>query len=298
VPSLHIVGSGETREDAEREAREAIFFTLEGVDLSTFPTGDGKPVAETCANYLQMTYLQFALRRLLQSQGRPPAVIGGNQFLYYNPYNKREHLSPDVYVGFDLAPPTTRDVWFTWEEGKAPDIVFEITSPSTQRTDVSTGPRGKLTLYARLGVHEYYVYDPQRVMFPPLRASALRQGRLEEAPLLPNGGAWSELLQAELRAVASTEWERPGTYLRVIDPTTGAPIHVGEEELQDVRLAARERIAALQQDYRVVQARATAIEEQLTESEQARMVAEQARVAADERARRAEEELERLRSGQ
>ena len=24
------------------------------VDLSTFPTGDGKPVAETYANYLQM----------------------------------------------------------------------------------------------------------------------------------------------------------------------------------------------------------------------------------------------------
>jgi len=32
VPSLHIVGSGETREDAEREARDAIFFTLEGDD--------------------------------------------------------------------------------------------------------------------------------------------------------------------------------------------------------------------------------------------------------------------------
>ncbi len=268
------------------------------IDLSTFPTGDGKPVAETYANYLQMTYLQFALRRLLQSQGRPPAVIGGNQFLYYNPYNKREHLSPDVYVGFDLAPPTTRDVWFTWEEGKAPDIVFEITSPSTQRTDVSAGPRGKLTLYAQLGVREYYVYDPQLVMFPWLRAFALIEGRLEEATLLPNGGAWSELLRAELRAVTSTEWERPGTYLRVIDPTTGAPIRVGKEELEDARRAARARI--------------TAMEEQLTESELERMVAEQKREIAEEgrlaaeegrlvaeaRARHAEEELERLRSGQ
>ena len=261
------------------------------VDLSTFPTGDGKPVAETYANYLQMTYLQFALRRLLRSQGRLPAVIGGNQFLYYNPYNKREHLSPDVYVGFDLAPPTTRDVWFTWIEGKAPDIVFEITSPSTQRTDVSAGPRGKRTLYAQLGVREYYVYDPQRVMVPPLRAYTLTQGRLEEASLLPNGGAWSGLLGAELRAEVSIEWERPGTYLRVIDPTTGAPIHVGEEELQDIRHAAQERIAALQQDYRAAREQVTAIEDQLTASEQARL-------AADERARHAEEELDRLRSGQ
>jgi len=275
-----------------------------GVDLSTFPTSDGKPVAETYANYIQMTILQLALRQLLQSQGQPPAVIGGNQFLYYNRHNKREHLSPDVYVGFDLAPPSFREVWFTWKEGKAPDIVFEITSPSTQRKDLSREPRGKLTLYAQLGVREYYVYDPQLVMFPPLRGFTLIQGRLEEASLLPSGGAWSELLRAELRAMAAIEWERPGIYLRVINPATGAPIHVDEEVLQDYR-AAQERVTALEQDYWAAREQATAIGEQLTESEQARMAAEQARMAAeqarmaaDERARRAEEELERLRSGQ
>ncbi|MDQ2828043.1 MAG: Uma2 family endonuclease [Chloroflexota bacterium] len=267
------------------------------VDLSTFPTSDGKPVAETYANYIQMTILQLALRQLLRSQGRAPAVIGGNQFLYYNPYNKREHLSPDVYVGFDLAPPSSREVWFTWKEGKAPDIVFEITSPSTQRKDLSREPRGKLTLYAQLGVREYYVYDPQLVMLPPLRAFTLRQGRLEEAPLLPSGGAWSELLRAELRAATTTDWDRPGIYLRVIDPTTDAPIRVGEEVMRDY-WAAQERVTTLQQDYRAAREQATAIGEQLTESEQARVAAEQARVAADERARRAEEELERLRSGQ
>ena len=32
VPSLYIVGSGETREEAEQEARDAILFTLEGED--------------------------------------------------------------------------------------------------------------------------------------------------------------------------------------------------------------------------------------------------------------------------
>jgi len=268
-----------------------------GVDLSTFPTSDGKPVAETYANYIQMTILQLALRQLLQSQGQPPAVIGGNQFLYYNRHNKREHLSPDVYVGFDLAPPSFREVWFTWKEGKAPDIVFEITSPSTQRKDLSREPRGKLTLYAQLGVREYYVYDPQLVMFPPLRGFTLIQGRLEEASLLPSGGAWSELLRAELRAMAAIEWERPGIYLRVINPATGAPIHVDEEVLQDYR-AAQERVTALEQDYWAAREQATAIGEQLTESEQARMAAEQARMAAEQGARRAEEELERLRSGQ
>jgi len=248
------------------------------LDLSSFPMSDGKPVAETYANYLQMTSLQLALRRLLESQGRPPAVIGGNQFLYYNPRNRRDNLSPDVYVGFDLTPPGSRNVWFTWVEGKAPDIVFEITSPSTQRKDLSREPRGKVTLYAQLGVREYYVYDPQQVMRPPLKAFVLREGRLEEILLLPSGGVWSALLRAELRAFAipATEWELGGIYLRVIDPASGEPIRVGEEVLQDYR-AAREQV--------------TTLEERLTDAEQARRDAE-------ERARQAEEELSRLRAAQ
>ncbi len=261
------------------------------VDLASFPTSDGKPVAETYANYIQMTRLQLALRQLLTRQGRLQSVIGGNQFLYYNRHNRRDNLSPDVYVGFDLRP-SGRNVWFTWVEGKAPDIVFEITSPSTQRKDLSREPRGKVTLYGQLGVREYYVYDPQLVMWPALRAFALRQGHLEERPLLPSGGAWSALLGAELRAmfVPATEWELPGTYLGVIDPATGAPIRVGEEVLRDYR-AAQEQVAVLQQDYQAARERTADIEERLTD-------AEQARLAAEERAHLAEEALEKLRAAQ
>jgi len=239
------------------------------VDLSTFPTGDGKPMAENFVNQIQMVGLQDALRQLLEQQGQLRAAVGGNQFLYYNPYNRRDNPSPDVYVALDVAP-GARNVWFTWDEGKAPDIVFEITSPSTQRQDLSTAPRGKLTLYGRLGVREYYVYDPavEGAMRPRLRAFALRgdgaERRLEEVALLEDGSARSPLLGAELRPVETpgTEWEPAGTYLRVIDPATGAPIQT-----------AREQVVGLQ--------------EQLAREAQARL-------AAEERTRRAEEELARL----
>ena len=254
------------------------------VDLSSFPTGDGKPMAENFVNQIQMVGLQDALRQLLESQGRLRAAIGGNQFLYYyNQHNRRDNLSPDVYVALDVTA-GARNVWFTWVEGKTPDIVFEITSPSTQRKDLSREPHGKLTLYGRLGVREYYVYDPaaERAMQPRLRAFALQgegdEMRLEETPLLPGGGAWSMLLRAELRPVETpdTEWEPAGTYLRVIDPATGAPIRVGDE---------------VRQDYQAARARIMGLQDQLTREDQARQDAE-------ERARRAEAELETLRAMQ
>ena len=56
-----------------------------------------------------------------------------------------------------------RPIWFTWIEGKFPDIVCEVTSPSTQDDDLTT----KVRLYEQLGAREYYIYDPEQEMQPP-----------------------------------------------------------------------------------------------------------------------------------
>jgi len=265
----------------------ATAFAPADVDLSSFPTSDGKPMAENFINQIQMIGLQYALRQSLESQGRLRAAIGGNQFLYYNPANRRDNLSPDVYAALDVEP-GSRDAWFTWDEGKAPDIVFEIASPSTWRQDVSTAPRGKLTLYGRLGVREYYVYAPAALAPPRLRAFTLQgdgdELRLEEVAPRPNGGVWSALLRAELRPAwaSGTEWEPAGSYLRVIDPTTGAPIRVGDEVRQDYQAAReqitalqrdnqvmREQVAAFQRDNQVARAQIVALQERLSDVEQA-----------------------------
>jgi len=244
----------------------AAAFAPSDVDLASFPTSDGKPMAENFINQIQMIGLQFALRQLLETQGRMRAAIGGNQFLYYNPDNRRDNLSPDVYVALDVEP-GGREAWFTWVEGKAPDIVFEIASPSTWRQDLSTAPRGKLTLYGQLGVREYYVYNPTALAPPHLRAFALpsdgAEMRLEEARLLPSGGVWSGLLRTELRPAWSsgTEWEPAGTYLRVIDPATGAPIRVGDEVRQDYQ-AARAQVAALQRENQAAREQITGFQQE------------------------------------
>ncbi len=284
-------------------------FAPSDVDLASFPTSDGKPMAENFINQIQMIGLQYALRQLLETQGRTRAAIGGNQFLYYNPANKRDNLSPDVYVALDVAP-GSREAWFTWEEGKAPDIVFEIASPSTWRHDLSTAPRGKRTLYGWMGVREYYVYDPTALAPPRLRAFTLQgegdEMRLEEVLLLPGGGVWSPLLRAELRSAwaSGTEWEPAGTYLRVIDPATDAPIRVGDEVRQDYQAERAQVIGLQEQLTRDAQARQDAeqarqdAEQVRQDAEQARQDAEQARQDAEERARRAEVELEMLRATQ
>ncbi len=254
-----------------------------GVDYSLFPGSDDEPMAETTANAVQMIDLIYALQNLLQSQGRTQAVVGGNQLLYYNEQNGWEHLSPDVYVGLDMRP-HPRPSWKTWEEGKAPDIVFEITSASTESNDLSEQGKGKRRLYAELGVREYYVYDPQLVMDPPLRGFELRNGRLMPLRALLNGGVVSPLLQTELRPMLmpSTEWKEAGTYLRVIDSRTGQPFSTSDEVYHDFH-ASQARLEQEEQARRAAEIQAMAVEQALRAEEQARRAAEE-RVARMETA--------------
>jgi len=250
-----------------------VTHTKPAIDFSTFPESDGEPMAETLANKIQMVDLEFALQNLFALQGRTRVAVGGNQFVYYNQHSGLDHCSPDVYVVFDVTPPPPPK-WQTWVEGKFPDIVFEITSPSTQDVDVSAEPRGKLRLYAEQGAREYYIYDPQQEMIPVFRGYELCEGRMESLPLLPSGGIMSPLLRTELRPMdmGATERRPAGTWLRVIDPTNGQPIRIADEEHRDL-LATREEL--------------TGTREELTAEAQARR-------AAEERAARAEAALQAL----
>jgi len=239
------------------------------IDWDTFPEDDGEPMAETQANAVQMMDLIFALSYVFQVQGRDDhTAVGGNQLMYFNERNGRDHLAPDVYVILDYAPPPPPS-WRMWEHGKFPEIIFEITSPSTADVDVSDEVgKGKRWRYGTLGVREYYIYDPQGDLDPPLQGFAREGTRLEPMETLAGGSIYSPLLGAELRQV--------GEFLRVVDPQTGAIIMTAEEDRR-VRIATQGQL---------VEAR-----ERLVAAEQARVAAEQARVAAEERAVRVEEML-------
>ena len=178
-----------------------------------YPSSDGKPMAESDSQRKPLTY---AVDRLeLYFSNDPDVYVSGNILLYYEEDEERSAVAPDVLVAFGV-PHRERSSYFLWEERKAPDFVLEITSRSTWREDQNR----KRELYRRLGVREYWQYDPTRdYLEPPLQGLELVGGAYRRLPdrELADGtmALWSAVLGLELRLQLA---ERR---LRFHDPTTG-----------------------------------------------------------------------------
>jgi Uma2 family endonuclease len=118
-----------------------------------YPSADGKPVAETYWHFYALLVTLEVLKQYLKERR---ATALGNQFLYYAEGFPKLRVAPDVMVIFDVAP-GGRDNYKIWEEKQVPAVVFEMTSKSTKAEDMSE----KKTLYERLGVQEYWLFDPK-----------------------------------------------------------------------------------------------------------------------------------------
>ncbi|WP_287127928.1 Uma2 family endonuclease [Candidatus Cyanaurora vandensis] len=127
-----------------------------------YPTSDGEPVAESYVHLrvilVTLLVLEDYLKALAQQQDLPPEREGtvlANQFLFYEE-GKSARVAPDVMVILNVAG-GGRDSYKIWEEGQVPSVVFEMTSESTRKEDQGK----KRELYARLGVQEYWLFDPK-----------------------------------------------------------------------------------------------------------------------------------------
>ena len=101
-------------------------------------------------------------------------------------------------------PSGERRTYKIWKEGKAPELVIELTSRSTHLEDLGN----KRAIYEALGVKEYYIFDPEGDRFdPPFRAFRLKGGNLVPlAPEIAPGGAAffrSDVLNLELQGLGS-----------------------------------------------------------------------------------------------
>ncbi|WP_199247612.1 Uma2 family endonuclease [[Phormidium] sp. ETS-05] len=123
-----------------------------------YPSGDGEPMAET---YDHVYAIMATLEVLKQYLTGRQATVLGNQFLYYSQGFPKLRVAPDVMVIFDVAP-GGRDNYKIWAEGQVPAVIFEMTSPGTEDNDKSF----KKTLYAQLGVKEYWLFDPKGEWIP------------------------------------------------------------------------------------------------------------------------------------
>ena len=89
---------------------------------------------------------------------RPDTFLSSNTIICYDPRNLNVRVSPDVYLAFgvDAQAIRRRRLYLPWEAGKPPDWVLEVASSSTGPEDVGR----KRALYARIGVPEYWRFDP------------------------------------------------------------------------------------------------------------------------------------------
>ena len=121
-----------------------------------YPETDGMPLPD--GDYQLEYFIEIIAILKHFFRNRFDVWVSGNTFLYYVEGDPRLFVSPDCYVAFGV----DRDLilsnnnYRAWDMGKAPDFILEIGSPSTWRQDLGD----KRDLYARLGVVEYWMFDP------------------------------------------------------------------------------------------------------------------------------------------
>ena len=147
---------------------------------------------------------------------RSDVFINGGGFVSYDVTDGNRRVAPDLFIAFDVDVAgiyeNLPNFWI-WEIGKAPDFVMEVASPSTAANDLGW----KRELYQRLGIPEYWRFDPTggELYGQPIAGERLVAGRYEEYELQKGDDgsvrAHSELLTWCFTGMARnlTRWTRP-----------------------------------------------------------------------------------------
>lgn len=230
-----------------------------------YPESDGEPMGETDLHRDWMIRILELLKWRYRDQ---QAYVASDLLVYYVEGEPRTFVVPDAFVALGCTPGRRR-VFKTWEEGKAPDVVFEVTSRSTRRRDEHEKPRQ----YAEIGVREYFLYDPEAdYLHPPLhgyRQSAEGFARIpqtDEGLLCETLGLWLQL---------------QGNDLEFRDCKTDEPL-LTEAETERMGREAEHEARLNERNQRLVERRE-------------KLVERTARLAAEERNRELQAELDRLR---
>lgn len=156
-----------------------------------YPESDGKPMAETDQHRNLMMDFIFMLKDHFEAVN--DVYVSGNLLMYYEEGNIHKSVAPDVFVVFGVSKKERR-TYRTWEEGRTPDFVLEVASPSTYTNDITH----KKDLYATvLSVQEYYIYDPYGEVHPHFQGYQLVDGAYQAIEFV-DGRLASAVLGLEL----------------------------------------------------------------------------------------------------
>ncbi|MEO1095778.1 MAG: Uma2 family endonuclease [Cyanobacteria bacterium J06638_28] len=215
--------------------------------LIHYPESDGQPMTESDPTRDYLTYCVEALERFFAS--RRQIYVSGNLFIYHEEGNPKAVVSPDVFVVFGVSKRKRRS-YKTWEEGgKVPAFVMEITSRTTKQQDEDIKPQ----LYAKLGIQEYFQYDPTGdYLTPQIKGATLVEGQYRPLPLQKqNNGDWvisSAALGLDLclpmpdgTALSLIGNQQLPRSLRFYDPKTGEKLPSYAESIADRDQAVADR---------------------------------------------------------
>jgi Uma2 family endonuclease len=198
---------------------------------------DGEPL-ETNQHRVAMNVLIRSYQQYRADQ--TDFYVGGNMFIYYSStqVKNRDFRGPDFFVVLDVEGTRSRQGWVVWEEeGRYPDVIVELMSPSTAHVDLGV----KKQLYDRVfRTQDYFVYNP-------FDAGSLRgwhQGNgYQDLQPDARGWLWCETLGLWLGTWEGTIDRETLTWLRFYD-STGALVLLPEEAAQRQAEAESQRAEA------------------------------------------------------
>jgi Uma2 family endonuclease len=205
------------------------------------PWSDGER-ADSERHGKQQTLLTSSLERAWDA--RDDFYVGGNMFVYYSQLQTKQNdfRGPDVFVVLDT-PRRERKSWVVWaENGRMPDVVIEILSPSTEAVD-----RGeKMRIYAQLmRVSSYYLFDPLTAVLEGYQLDQSSRSYVPMAPL-PDGDLACAVLGLRLGVRRGRYQGVEAEWLRWLD-AEGHVLPTDEERAEDAERGTREE-ARLRED--------------------------------------------------
>ena len=200
----------------------------------------------TSFDQLSITGMAHYLARHL---GHPETtIVGADRYIVPAPTGDMTGARyPDLLVAFDAAPEAYRQSngYIISEQGKPPDFVLEVASPSTRRIDETTKRRD----YAALGILEYWRFNQAGRRAARLAGDRLVNNAYEPVPI---DDLAEDVLQGRSAALnLDLRWERGQLGLYI--PATGDHIttvvseraaRIRERDRADREQAAREQAEA------------------------------------------------------
>ena len=259
-------------------------------DLAIYPeeylVEEDEEMSESAAQFFLIKYLVEVLEWYYQMT--KCLIIGNLELKHPAILNSQHKITPDILVFLDkvLPRPQIRQLtsWKVVEQG-APALVFEVCSRSTWPTDIGSRSSDKPSVYGRIGVKEYWAYDPNDpAVWPNVNGNGRRlMGWRYDAvgqpqPIVPDerGWYWSELLESWL--------VEDGELLRLYD-------RAGQPRLEGKAAAALERAARLKAE-RAERAEQQARLKAERAEQQARQQIEAERAAREQAEQEAQQQIE------